>query len=296
MSLRLSSAAWQRRTASPVRPSELLRWRLSALGQGLSSAGAAGSVRQQRDLVGDLRSRQARPRRIAVLGSGGGVGTTTLAVLLASVLSVARDEQALLVSARSDPFDAATRLGMAQAPSLTAVLAGLVRQGQIPPTPVTRTGLRVLSAPAPGVRHDESEVGALLDAAAHGHPSTVIDLGTASQSGNLSALAACFDTALVVAGTTAASVDSADAVVARLRSELAPDAVVRVIVVRSQSRGRDCRGGTDLSGRRPRRATTTRVLPHDAELASGRPIELARLSEASLGVALSLAADIMGHR
>lgn len=272
-------------------------WRrlVSAIRQALTTSGAAATAREQRAVVDALRSRQIRPRRIAVLGSGGGVGTTTVAVLLASVLSAVREDQTLLVTVVSDNSDAAVRLAVPHAPDVTEILAGLRRRGQIPPTPVTSTGLRVLSAPGPESAPDDAQVAALLDAAASGHASTVVDLGTASRIGELGAMAGLFDTVLLVGGTTPDALSSASAVLVRLHSGLPTGSATRVLVVRSQSRGPSSAGG-DRTEATVGAGVTIRALAYDAELASGRPLELARLSEATLTTAFTLAADIMRRR
>lgn len=284
----------RRESASPRGPCQGWRGLLRAIQVGLTTSCSAAEVREQHELANDLHSRQIRPRRIAVLGSNGGVGTTTVAVLLASVLAGARADQTLLLTAGSDLSDSATRLALSRAPSVTEVLAGLRRDGRIPPTPLMRNGLRVLAAPRPGAGLLQAEVAALLEAAACGHACTVVDLGTASEIGELGLAVGCFDTVLLVTGTTSYALASTKAVLRRLRSELSAGVPMRVIVVPAQSRGRAA--GGDLFRPLVGDGVTIRVLAHDAELASGQPIELVRLSQTSLTTSLTLAAEVMGAR
>lgn len=300
------------------------RRRVDAIRQGLTTHGAAAAAHEQQAVARALRARQLRPRRIAVIGSNGGVGTTTTSVLLASVLSAARDDQTLLLSVHNDASDGAARLAVPLAPSVTEVLAGLRRHGRIPPTPVTRTGLRVLSAPPPGSPAVDAGLDALLEVAAAGHASVVVDAGVAGQIADLTALTELFDTVVLVCATATASLAAAKAVLARWPSDSGRDGpgvhredstehgsgmprrrgradrptgtAARLIVVPVRSRA-VCGGAvsawiTQLSADQD----LTHVIAHDPELARGRAIDLGTLSGQTLTATLRLGADIMGRR
>ncbi len=273
-------------------------WRrlLRAVRQGLATYGAAAVAHDQRASAAALRSRQLRPRRIAVIGSTGGVGTTTAAALLASVLAAARDDQTLLLTMHSDANDVAVRLAVPHAPSVIEVLAGLRTHGRIPPTPVTRSGLRVLSAALPGSPGVETGLAGLLDVAASGHASVVVDAGVANRIGDLATLAELFDTVVLVCATSGNAIAATNTVLARWRTQMPPHTATRLILmlVRSQADtgGPNCGAVERLLAD----GVAAHVMGHDRVLGRGTTIDLRTLSGPSLATALELGADIMGHR
>ncbi len=274
-------------------------WRrlLHTVGQGLATQGAAAVAHEHQAVAGAVRARQIRPRRIAVLGASGGVGTTTVAVLLASVLAAARDDQTLLLTAHCDASDAAARLSLSQAPSITTVVAGLRRHGRIPPSPVTASGVRVLAAPEPGTACSESGLAALLDVAASGHACVVVDAGVAARLGNLARLAGLVDTVVLVSATTPDAVQATSKVMARcVEQPGARVAATRVLLVPVHSRTRTLPRGVDpIAALRPG-TCPVHAMPYDGELARGRAIGLSTISTPALTSMLTLAADIMGNR
>lgn len=269
---------------------------LGAIRGGMTTHAAAAAAHQEHAAAGALRCRQIRPRRIAILGSNGGVGTTTTAVLLASILAAARADQTLVLTMHSDASDVAVRLSVPHAPSVTEVMAAMRRRGQIPPTPVTSTGLRVLAAAPPGSAAPESGLGALLDVAASGHASVVVDAGVASRIGDLATVAELFDTVVLVGRTTADSIAATKAALARWHSQLPPDSTTRLILVPVGTPALPRTAGEDPVGRLLPDRPTTHVLPHDPDLVRGGPIELSLISGPSLTALVLLGADIMGHR
>lgn len=274
-----------------------LRRRLLAVGQGLATHGAAASAHEHQAVAGALRAHQIRPRRIAVMGATGGVGTTTAAVLLAGVVSAARDDQTLLLTPHCDASDGAARLSLTHAPSITAVLAGLRRDGRIPPTAVTLSGVRVLAAPAPGAASPGPGLAALLDVAAAGHACVVIDAGVAGQIADLPQLLDLVDTVVLVCATTPAGLHATSSLFTRvLASATTGAAAPRVLVLPVHTRPRTVGRGIDpVACLRPP-AGAAHLLPHDGELARGRTIDVSTLSGPALTAVLTLAADIMGHR
>ncbi len=268
-----------------------------AVGQGLTTQAAASVAHEHQTLAAALRSRQSRPRRIAVLGATGGVGTTTVAVLLASVVAAARDDQTLLFGAHGDGSDAAARLAMPHAPSVTTVLAGLRRQGRIPPTPVTPNGVRVLAGPEPGTAFVGTAVAPLVEVAATGHACVVMDAGAASHIADLTCLADLVDTVVLVCATTPDAVHATSRLLARwVGQEWAGAPPPRLVLVPVQSRGRTASRGIDPLQKVRAAEDRAHVLPHDRELARGQTIDLKSLSGTALTALLVLAADIMGSR
>lgn len=281
-----------------MEPSTNHDWRrhLAAIRQGLTTRSAAAEAHDQFALSAALRSRQFQPRRIAVIGSTGGVGTTTASVLLASVLSATREDQTLLLTLHSDASDVAARLALPHAPRVTEVLGRLRGNGKLPPTPVTRTGLRVLSAPAAGIPPIESGLAALLDVAAAGHGSVVVDAGVANRISNLPALAELFDTVVLVSGTTSDAVAATATVLARWRAGQSHPAATRLVLAATRTRLTLRRVGNDPLDSLLLDGIDIHRLPHDPELSRGQPIELQTLSGPSMTAMLKMGADIMAGR
>ncbi|MDQ4039438.1 MAG: hypothetical protein M3313_14065 [Actinomycetota bacterium] len=273
-------------------------WRrhLRAISRGLTTYGAAASAHEHLALARALRCRQIRPRRIAVIGSNGGVGTTTAAVLLASVLAAARVDQTLLLTLHSDASDVAARLAVPRAPSVSQVLDSLRQTGRIPPTPVTRTGLRVLSAPPAGSPALETGLDALLDVAAAGHASVVVDAGVANRIGCLGSLAELFDTVVLACGTTSDAVAATATVLTRWSDRQPTPDASRLILAPVRSRHGQRRAGSDPVGRLSVDGLASHALPYDPELGRGRPIEMSALSGPSMTAMLRLGAEIMAGR
>jgi len=274
-----------------------LRRRSIAVGQGLAIHGAAASAHEHQVVAGAVRAHQIRPRRIAVMGATGGVGTTTAAVLLAGVVSAARDDQTLLLTLHCDASDGAARLSLRHAPTITAVLDGLRRDGRIPPTPVTPGGVRVLAAPAPGAASPGSGLAALLDVAAAGHACVVVDTGVAGQLADLPQLLELIDTVVLVCATTPAALHATSSVFTRLHAHATTGpAAPRLLLLPVHTRPRGGGRGVDPVARLRPPAGAAHLLPHDGELARGRTIDVSNLSGPALTAVLTLAADIMGHR
>lgn len=272
------------------------RRRLTAIRQGLTTYSAAADAHEQLALTSALRSRQFQPRRIAVIGSTGGIGTTTASVLLASVLSATREDQTLLLTLHSDGSDVAARLAVPHAPSVADVVDCLRGNERIPPTPVTRTGLRVLAAPPAGNPPIESGLAALLDVAAAGHGSVVVDAGVANRISNLAALAELFDTVVLASGTTSDAVAATAAVLNRWRAGQPQPAATRLILATIRSRPVLRRVGNDPVDDLLLGDAHHHRLPHDPELGRGRPIEMETLSGPSMTAMLRMGADIMARR
>ncbi len=283
----------------PARSTPAGHWlRLAAtIGQGLVTSGAAAVAHEHHSISAAVRARQIRPRRVAVIGSAGGAGTTSVAVLLASVLAASRDDQTMVLTRHADGCDAATRLALPHAPAVTDVLAGLRRQGQIPPSPVTGTGLRVLGAPPPGQCCPDDGLSALLDAAACGHACVVVDAGVACQIPDLATLGELVDTVLLVCPDIPTAEPAAVAVIERFRARATGDpAGARLLLVPVGSRPRT---GTDPApSTRSLRGTGIgqHAMPYDASLARGTTISLDGVSGPVLTSVLRLAADIVGSR
>ncbi|MBA3338586.1 MAG: MinD/ParA family protein [Geodermatophilaceae bacterium] len=256
-----------------------------------------GHVQFDRDR---LRLPIRSPRRISVVGLKGGVGKTTLSVLLAGIYSQYRREPVLLLDA--DPTFGSLLLRSGVAPTHSARdLAGRGDPGDreilLPYLAKSGLGTFVLPSgldPGESARFDESTFVATMDVVHRHFPVTVIDCGAGLSGALMSQLLAGSHT-LVFA--TSPSVDGLTATYAGLRwiaergfTALVANSFVAVTAVH--------RRGTpvDLTAAARRFEGLCRGLlsiPNDPHLSAGARIDQAALGEPTRLAMVHLAADVL---
>lgn len=247
-----------------------------------------------------LTMRVHSPRRIAVVGLKGGVGKTTLSVLMAGIYAQYRREPVLLLDA--DPTFGSLLLRSGVAPTHSARdLAGRGDPGDLeilmPYLAMSRLGTFVLPSgldPGESARFDENTFVATMDVVHRHFPVTVIDCGAGLSGGLMSQLLAGSHT-LVFA--TSASVDGLTATYAGLRwiadrgfAALVANSLVAVTAVR--------RRGTpvDLAAAARRFDGLCRgllTIPDDPHLGAGGRIDPGALTEPTRLAMMHLAADAL---
>jgi len=240
------------------------------------------------------------PRRIAVVGLKGGVGKTTLSVLLAGIYSQVRREPVLLLDA--DPTFGSLLLRSGVAPTYSArELAGRGDPGELailaPYLAQSAHGTWVLPSgldPGQSARFDEATFAATMDVVHRYFPVMVTDCGAGLSGGLMSQLLGGTHT-LVFA--TSPSVDGLTATYAGLRwiadrgfGALVANSLVAVTAVP--------RRGTpvDLAAAARRFDGLCRGLlnvPDDPHLRAGARIDHSELADETRAALMHLAAEVL---
>jgi MinD-like ATPase involved in chromosome partitioning or flagellar assembly len=251
---------------------------------GLADPGALEAQGLDRALVEAVCLTQPRPRVIGVLSGKGGTGATTTAAGIALTLAALRDDDTLLVDARSGSASLATRLAGRVAPNV----ADLIRDPYLTPL-ATTGGLRVLDG-TPWFDAAGEDLVTVLEPLTGRHGFTVVDLGNDTSGGAGSALAAA-DQMVVVTGTDQTSMDATRIAFDRIRPRAdgtrLGDAVVVIVCTRP---GSHARIGRMLRGELSADVARIVTVPYDRSLASGGPIDMSRLNRRTRRAYLTVAA------
>ncbi len=247
-----------------------------------------------------LRIPIQRPRRIAVVGLKGGVGKTTLSVLLAGLYAQHRHQPVLLLDA--DPTFGSLLLRSGVAPAHSAGdLAGRGDPGDLeillPYLAMSTPGMFVLPSgldPGESARFDESTFVATMEVVHRHFPVTVIDCG-AGLSGRLMHQLLAGSHTLVFA--TSPSVDGLTATYAGLQwiaergfAPLVANSFVAVTAVPRRSTQVDLAAATRRFDGVCRGVLS---VPDDPHLRSGARIDQSALAEPSRTAITRLAADVL---
>lgn len=285
--------------AHPVAPSETER-PAPARKFSLFRAKSAGRAEQDSRDQDRLRVPSRGPRRIAVVGLKGGVGKTTLSVLLAGIYSQMRGEPVLLLDA--DPTFGSLLLRSGVAPTYSARdLAGRGDPGDLailmPYLAQSAHGAWVLPSgldPGESARFDEATYAATMDVVHRYFPVMVTDCGAGLRGGLMNRLLGSAHT-LVFA--TSPSVDGLTATYAGLRwiadrgfGALVASSLIAVTAVPRKGIP------VDLAAAARRFDGLCRGLlsiPDDPHLRAGARIDHSKLSEQTRSALMHLAADVL---
>jgi len=268
--------------------------------KGLFRSRSNGVARQDILDRNRLRLPIRSPRRIAVVGLKGGVGKTTLSVLLAGLYAQVRGQPVLLLDA--DPTFGSLLLRSGVAPAFSARdLAGRGDPGEFgilaPYLALSPAGAWVLPGgldPGESARFDEATFASTMDVVHRHFPVMVTDCGAGLSGGLMSQLLGSAHT-LVFA--TSPSVDGLTATYAGLRwiaergfGALVANSFVAVTAVR--------RRGTpvDLTAAAKRFDGLCRGLlsvPDDPHLRAGARIDHEALAQPTRAATLHLAAEVL---
>src|SRR5262245_99557 len=274
------------RTASgKAAPSTSGRW-VKAVTFGLMTPDAAETVGSERMLVGALRTRQNDRRVVAFNAGKGGVGTTTVALGVATAFAALREDPTVLVDAHSGTASLGQMLGV------PAALSGrdLVADTDAEPTTVPG-GLRVVDGCGWGTPLRRADVPPLLDRLGRDHAFTLVDVGNDPGEAAYAALARS-DQTVIVTCAGAWGLSSARVAAARLRDvdTFAIDRAIYVVVCTNDEAYRKVhREVMQQLAQGPVRAV---VVPPDPELAAGQPFDPSRVRPATREAMLEVAAAI----
>jgi hypothetical protein len=252
------------------------------------------------ELATGLRRPVSTGRRIAVTGAHGGAGTTTVALLAASVLAGRRDDAVLVANADPDNLGSLLWRSALGDDPMGSDVAEQLRKGHVTSRqhlekllPRTPQGLWVLSDPGfdatAGDGHPTGAPLAMGSALGRFFGVTILDCGMTANA-ELDAAHA----RVLVAGAT---VDGARAM-HLLLEDFAQDAdstlrrsVVAFVSRTSTTEGLNLRAAVKLlSGH----GSPVVHIPYDRHLATGAPIDLLRVGEPTLVAAMQLAHVALG--
>ena len=274
-----------RTSSGKAAPSTSGRW-VRAVTFGLVTPDAAETVGSERMLVGALRTRQNDRRVVAFNAGKGGVGTTTVALGVATAFAALREDPTVLVDAHSGTASLGQMLGV------PAALTGrdLVADTDAEPT-VVPGGLRVVDGCGWGTPLRRADVPPLLDRLGRDHAFTLVDVGNDPGEAAYAALARS-DQTVIVTCAGAWGLSSARVAAARLRDvdTFAIDRAIYVVVCTNDESYRKVhREVMQQQAQGPVRAV---VVPPDPELAAGQPFDPSRVRPATREAMLEVAAAI----
>jgi MinD-like ATPase involved in chromosome partitioning or flagellar assembly len=274
-----------RTAAAKPAPNTSGRW-VKAVTFGLVTPDAAETLGSERMLVGALRTRQNDRRVVAFNAGKGGVGTTTVAMGVATAFAALREDPTVLVDAHSGTASLGQMLGV------PAALTGrdLVADAEVGPT-VVPGGLRVVDGCGWGTPLRRADVPPLLDRLGRDHTFTLVDVGNDPGEAAYAALARS-DQTVIVTCAGAWGLSSARVAAARLRDvdTFAIDRAIYVVVCTNDESYRKVhREVMQQLAQGPVRAV---VVPPDPELAAGQPFDPSRVRPATREAMLEVAAAI----
>lgn len=274
-----------RTAAAKPAPNTSGRW-VKAVTFGLVTPDAAETLGSERMLVGALRTRQNDRRVVAFNAGKGGVGTTTVAMGVATAFAALREDPTVLVDAHSGTASLGQMLGV------PAALTGrdLVADAEAGPT-IVPGGLRVVDGSGWGTPLRRADVPPLLDRLGRDHTFTLVDVGNDPGEAAYAALARS-DQTVIVTCAGAWGLSSARVAAARLRDvdTFAIDRAIYVVVCTNDESYRKVhREVMQRLAQGPVRAV---VVPPDPELAAGQPFDPSRVRPATREAMLEVAAAI----
>lgn len=255
-----------------------------AITYGMVTPDAAQAADREREMVSRVRSRQSEQRVVAFVAGKGGVGTTTVAIGVGSVLAALRDDATTLVSLR--PGTPSIGLALAGSPAPNA--REFAREDSDASPLRLDNGLRVVDGPRWGTPVRRGDVPRIVDRIGQQSTFMLCDVGNdAGEAGH--SLLGRADQIVIVSGPGSDGID-ASRVAAERVADIDPyllDAAVYVVVCPRESAHRQV-----VRRMREQMPDGARIvsLPPEASLAEG-----ASFDPAAVGAGTRLAMiDVAG--
>lgn len=288
--------------SSPQRLRRVLRTRPAETGLhlALSRIGQLFRADEYPRLLAEAASGAQSPvttgRRIAVVGSRGGAGKTTVTALLARTYASMRADTVTAVDNSVGAGTLGLRLGFTGAPSLTDVAHSL--NGQTPSSladlaarlgAVESNLLVAGGAGSPGVDDDATRA---ARAVSRYCPITILDCGTGMELPSTDWAIRQSHAALFVTPATVAGLEDA-----RLYAEhwngAGSDAAIPLLTVVVQTDARNPVDATEEAGTLTRHGVVAVALPYDRHLAGGVELDLGLLSRETLLTSTTVASRVL---
>lgn len=250
---------------------------------GAISPDSAAGMQSERALMDRIRQRQTNRRVIAFATAKGGVGCTSVAVGVGTVLTALRDDRTAVVDVQQGTSSLGRLLGAERPRSCVQLLA----QDDAVDPPRARSGLAVVDGSGWDLALRRIDVSDVLDRLGRDHTFNLMDIGNDAGEGSHTALARADRVVLV---STAGPVGGAamQAAYDRLRrvNQMAAATAVAVVVAPTEAAYRQAR--RDL-------AETDRlvIVPPEPLLATGAPFDPAAVGPATREAMLRIAAAVV---
>ncbi len=254
---------------------------LRRVAAGVATPDAAVAVQGERALIDRVRSRQSDRRVIAVISGKGGVGATTVAVGLGSVLVAMRDDRTVLVDVQQGTPSLGGLLRVPEPRSASSLLT----ENQVVDPPRAPSGLGVVDGAGWDQGLSRSDVAGVIERLGHEHSFNLLDVGNDAGEGGHTALARA-DQVIIVTGAGPWGAAAMQTAHERVR-QVNPGAlasVATVVVCPSEVAQRQAK---EL-----RRHPQLVIVPPEPQLAAGHPFDPAVVSGATREALLGLAAQL----
>lgn len=198
---------------------------------GLLSPGSVAAAERERVLLARVRTPLGHPRRVAVLGAKGGVGTTTVTALLGGVLGGLRHNRSVALDLSGPRGDLHGRLGASNPPDLSSPA---VLNAEVVPTGAGHLPVEVLCAPP--VRRalpPPETIQRLLTRLDAEHGFSLLDLGDQPESAHAAMALSVADTVVLVTSRTPDSVSAAREMLRFVEATAGPAVIERCLVVQT---------------------------------------------------------------
>ncbi len=198
---------------------------------GLLSPATVATAERERALLTRVRAPLGHPRRVAVLGAKGGVGTTTVTALLGVVLGALRHNRVVVLDLSGPRGDLHGRLGAEAPPDLSSPA---VINADAVPTGTCQLPVEVLRAPP--VRRalpPPDTVWRMLNRLGNDHGFSLLDLGDQPDTAHAAMALSVADTVVLVTSHTPDSLATAREVLAFVEATAGPTAMERWLVVQT---------------------------------------------------------------
>lgn len=258
--------------SEPSRPSTApSRHFARALTLGLVTPDAAEAAERERAMVNRVRTRQTEHRVVAFIAGKGGIGTTTVALGVGSVLAALRDDATTLATLRSGTPSLAKPFVDRPAPTARELARDDVEVSplQLP------GGLRVVDGPRWGTPTRRQHVPRVIDRLAHESAFSLFDVGNdPGEAAN--GLLSRADQVLIVTGPGPDNIDAAK-VAAERAADIDPyllDSAIYVVVCQRETATKRV---SSLLQRNVPAGGRVVAVPSDPALSAGQPLDPGRL-------------------
>ncbi|MDN5895722.1 MAG: hypothetical protein L0H93_17070, partial [Nocardioides sp.] len=262
---------------------------LRKMATGMVTPDAAEAIQSERALIDQVRSRQTDRRVVTLISGKGGVGCTTVALALGTVLMAMRDDRTVLV----DVQQGTPSLGALSDVGAPRTVSSLLTETEVVDPPLAASGLGVVDGADWDQRIRRDDIAGVLELLGREHTFNLLDAGNDPGDGGHTALARA-DQVVVVTGPGPMGAAAMRTAHDRVRevNQMAVAGVITVVVCQTEDAHRETQ-------RQLRNTPRTVVLPPDPHLAAGRPMDASAVSgatrEAMLRVTALVASRTTAH-